>query len=67
MIKLQSMTRSFRFKTEEEHPKEFILTWNGEDLAINTKSAFIPLVALEIAKEEVVRTLNLKKIDNGKR
>ena len=63
MVELQKNNQSFHFKTEDENPKDFVLTYNGEDLAINTKGKFITLVDLECARLEVSKQLNLQ---NGK-
>ena len=60
MVKLETQTKSFRFTTEDEHPKEFILSYNGENLAINTKGNFISIVDFEIARLKVNKALGVK-------
>lgn len=55
MVKLEeSKTKTFHCQTEEEHPREFILTFNGESWAVNTKLKFIPT-------DEVAKALNEAK------
>lgn len=59
MAEIMKETRSFKFKTEDE--KEFILSHNGKDTALNTFGKFIPLHEIEIAKKEVTKLLKSKK------
>lgn len=64
MVELQTKTQNFKFMTtpqkEGEKPKEFILTYNGENLAINTKGNFISIVDFEIAKKYIKQFLKKK-------
>lgn len=60
MAELQKTTQSYRFKTEDEKPKEFIITYNGENIAINTKGAFIERnelgKAIHLVEKEVLKS-----------
>lgn len=63
---MQNSTQNFRFKTtpkkEGEKAKEFILTFDGQDLIINTRGNFISIVDFETARLEVSKKINLKGV-----